>query len=58
MDEEISIIDKRTRNERIKNFFNDNKKKIIIGILSIILLIFVMKKLRNSLKNYKMNHIQ
>ena len=41
MDEEISIIDKRTRNERIKNFFNDNKKKIIIGILSIILLIFV-----------------
>ena len=41
MDEEISIIDKRTRNERVKNFFNDNKKKIIIGILSIILLIFV-----------------
>ncbi len=41
MDEEISIIDKRTRNERIKNFFNDNKKKIIFGILSIILLIFI-----------------
>ena len=41
MDEEISIIDKRTRNESIKNFFIDNKKKIIFGILSIILLIFV-----------------
>ena len=41
MDEEISIIDKRTRNERVKNFFIDNKKKIIFGILSIILLIFV-----------------
>ena len=40
MDEEISIIDKRTRNERVKNFFIDNKKKIIFGILSIILLIF------------------
>ncbi len=41
MDEEISIIDKRTRNERVKNFFTGNKKKIIFGILSIILLIFV-----------------
>ena len=41
MDEEISIIDKRTRNERVKNFFIDNKKKIIFGILSIILLIFI-----------------
>ena len=40
MDEEISIIDKRTRNEKVKNFFVDNKKKIIFGILSIILLIF------------------
>jgi len=41
MDEEISIIDKRTRNERVKNFFTNNKKKIIFGTLSIVLLIFV-----------------
>ena len=27
MDEEITIIDSNTRNERIKNFFIDNKKK-------------------------------
>jgi len=29
MDEEISIINEKTRNERIKIFFIDNKKKII-----------------------------
>ena len=37
MDEEIAIIETNTRNERIKNFFVNNKKKIII-ILSIIIL--------------------
>ena len=41
MDEEISIIDKRTRNERIKSFFIENKKKIIFGISIIILFIIV-----------------
>ena len=40
MDEDISIIDTRTRNEKIKNFFIKNKKKIIISILVIILAIF------------------
>ena len=33
MDEEITIIDSNTRNEKIKNFFIDNKKKLIIGAL-------------------------
>ena len=30
MDEEISIIDSNTRNEKIKNFFLNNKKKLIL----------------------------
>ena len=40
MDEDIAIINKETRNEKIKNFFIKNKKKIIISILVIILAIF------------------
>ena len=40
MDEDIAIINKETRNEKIKNFFAKNKKKIIISILVIILTIF------------------
>ena len=40
MDEEITIIDSNTRNERIKNFFIDNKKKLIITV-SIILVIII-----------------
>ena len=40
MDEDIAIINKETRNEKIKNFFIKNKKKIIILISAIILAIF------------------
>jgi len=40
MDEEITIIDSNTRNERIRNFFINNKKKLIITI-SIILVIII-----------------
>jgi len=40
MDEEITIIDSNTRNERIKNFFINNKKKLI-SIVSIILVIII-----------------
>ena len=40
MDEEITIIDSNTRNERIRNFFINNKKKIIITV-SIILVIII-----------------
>ena len=36
MDEEITIIDSNTRNEKIKNFFIVNKKNLII-VFSIIL---------------------
>ena len=40
MDEEITIIDSSTRNEKIINFFINNKKKLIIWI-SILLFIVV-----------------
>ena len=39
MDEEITIIDTNTRNEKIKIFFIDNKKKIIISISIILILL-------------------
>ena len=40
MDEEITIIDSNTRNEKIKNFFINNKRKLIIGF-SIVLVIII-----------------
>ena len=40
MDEEITIIDSNTRNEKIKNFFINNKKNLIVG-LSIILILII-----------------
>tara|TARA_Y100000992_G_scaffold255663_1_gene188899 strand:- start:100 stop:744 length:645 start_codon:yes stop_codon:yes gene_type:complete len=39
MDEDTSIIDNRTRNERIKNFIINNKKKLISLIIAFIILI-------------------
>ena len=38
MDEDISAINTNTRNEKIKNFFVNNKKRIII-VLSILILL-------------------
>jgi len=55
MDEEITIINTNTRNEKIKNFFINNKKKLIIGF-SIILVVIIsylsMKEIkeRNKIK--------
>ena len=40
MDEEITIIDTNTRNEKIKNFFINNKKNLIVGF-SIILVVII-----------------
>ena len=40
MDEDIAIINTKTRNEKIRNFFVNNKKKLIIAISLIILMIF------------------
>ena len=39
MDEDISIINTNTRNEKIKNFFIQNKKKIILSLSIIIMLL-------------------
>jgi len=39
MDEEVTIIDSNTRNEKIKNFFINNKKNFIITISTIIIII-------------------
>ena len=40
MDEDIAIINTKTRNEKIRNFFVNNKKKLVIAISLIILMIF------------------
>ena len=40
MDEDLSIINTNTRNEKIKNFFVNNKNKIISGIIILIIIIF------------------
>ena len=40
MDEDLSIIDTNTRNEKIKNFFIKNKKKLITILIIIILSLF------------------
>ena len=40
MDEDISIINKNTRNEKIKNFFINNKKTLISTLITLILILF------------------
>ena len=40
MDEDITIINKNTRNQKIKNFLVNNTKKLIIAISAIVLIIF------------------
>ena len=39
MDEEISIIDTKTRNEKIKSFFIENRTRVLLSIVFIILLV-------------------
>ena len=39
MDEDVSIINSNTRKEKIKNFFINNKNKIILGIIVVIVII-------------------
>jgi predicted negative regulator of RcsB-dependent stress response len=55
MDEEITIIDSNARNERIKNFFINNKKKLILTVSIILVIIigylsFEKSKERNKIK--------
>ena len=42
MDEDLSIINSNTRNEKIKNFFVNNKNKIISGMVVLIIIITVV----------------
>ena len=54
MDEEITIIDTNTRNEKIKNFLVNNKKKLILCIsASIIVLVgyFSLNEIKERNKN-------
>ena len=53
MDEEIAIIDSNTRTEKIKNFFKNHVKKIIIFFIGLVLILvsfFVFNELRNKTK--------
>jgi len=55
MDEEVTIIDSNTRNEKIFNFFTNNKKNLIVGfsiILVVIIGLLSMKEVkeRNKIK--------
>ena len=60
MDEDLSIINTNTRNEQIKNFFVNNKNKIILGIIIVIIIIagvfsydkYLINKKKNISDNY------
>ena len=49
MDEDISIINANTRNEKIKNFFINNKYKLLFGII----ILFIFSVSFYSYDNYK-----
>ena len=53
MDEDLSIINTNTRNEKIKNFFVNNKNKIISGIIILIIIIVVIFSYDKYLINKK-----
>jgi len=53
MDEDVSIINTNTRNEKIKNFFVNNKNKLIFGIIIIlvgIVAVYVFDKYQTNKK--------
>ena len=54
MDEEITIINEKTRNEKIKNFFIENKKLLISLVIILILTILGFY----SYQIYKENHLR
>ena len=53
MDEEITIIDSNTRNEKIKNFFINNKKNFIVGFSILIVLIIGYLSIQKMKENAK-----
>ncbi len=56
MDEEISIINSNTRKEKIKNFFINNRKSLIV-IISLILLLVFSLFLFSEIKDRKIKSI-
>ena len=59
MDEDITIINSNTRNEKIKNFFLNNKKKLIallVIIISILIGYFAYGELKNR-ENKKISNL-
>ena len=63
MEEDISIINTNTRNEKVKNFFVKNKNKIILSILTIIIILiaaYIFDKYKTNKKieiSNKFNYI-
>ena len=53
MDEDLSIINANTRNEKIKNFFINNKSKLITGIIILIILLIAVFSYDKYLTNKK-----
>ena len=53
MDEELSIINANTRNEKIRNFFLNNKNKIIFGIIILVIIVTAVYSFDKHLKNKK-----
>ena len=53
MDEELSIINANTRNEKIRNFFINNKNKIIFGIIILVIIVTAVYSFDKYLTNKK-----
>ncbi len=53
MDEDLSIINTNTRNEKIKNFFVNNKSKLMSGIIILIIIIIGVFSYDKYLANQK-----
>ena len=53
MDEEIAIIDSRSRSEKIKNFFIRNKKRLIIFLSLVIFLVLILLAYKEFSENQK-----
>ena len=53
MDEDLSIINANTRNEKIRNFFINNKNKIIFGIIILVIIVVAVYSFDRYLINKK-----
>ena len=58
MDEDLSIINTNTRNEKIKNFFVNNKNKIVFGIIILVIIVTAVYSYDKYLTNKKKRNIR